>query len=217
MLPHQFECLLQRGEIGRQRSRRSLDRRGGARYGRTRDVVPLTVAQSCVPLRVLRAVFVMPCFSRFAPVHLRMLQVSRHVVVTRSGPRLTCAERADRRSEQPYQRSPTGLRQPSPNGAARRLTATTCGNSALSSYCPPNANGLGPPPTLTTIRVRQFRHCSGALLVTLCSQHQISDAILVHSDAVFVHTAGSLLKDQVGENRARWMRPGFVQGIVAQT
>jgi hypothetical protein len=98
-----------------------------------------------------------------------MLQVSRHVVVTRSGPRLTCAERADRRSEQPYQRSPTGLRQPSPNGAARRLTATTCGNSALSSYCPPNANGLGPPPTLTTIRVRQFRHCSGALLVTLCS------------------------------------------------
>jgi len=87
----------------------------------------------------------MPCFGRFAPVHLRMLQVNRHVVVTRSGPRLTCAERADRRSEQPYQRSPTGLRQPLPNGATRGLTAMTCGNSALSSYCPRNANGLGPP------------------------------------------------------------------------
>jgi hypothetical protein len=105
---------------------------------------------------------------------LRMLQMSRHVVVTRSGPRLTCAERADRRSEQPYQHSPTGLRQPLPNGATRELTAITCGNSALSSYCPRNGNGLGPPPTLTTMRVRQFRHCSGALLVTLCSQRQFS-------------------------------------------
>ena len=168
MQPHQFECLLYRGETRRYRSCRSLDRRGDARYARTRDVVPLT-PQSCVPLRVLQAVFVMQCFGRFAPVHLRMLQVSRHVVVTRSGPRLTCAERADRRSEQPYQHSPTGLRQPLPIGATRELTAMTCGNSALSSYCPRKANGLGPPPTLTTIRVRQFRHCSGALLVTLCS------------------------------------------------
>jgi hypothetical protein len=119
-----------------------------------RDVVPLTLAQSCVPLRVLRAVFVMPCLGRFAPVHLRMLQVSRHVVVTRSGPGFICAERGYRRSEQPYQRSPADLRQPLLIGAARRLTAITCGNSALSSYCPRNANGLGPPPTLTTIRVR---------------------------------------------------------------
>src|SRR5947207_11954517 len=113
----------------------------------------------------------MPCGGRFAPVHLRMLQVNRHVVVMRGGPSLTCAERAHRRNEQPYQRSPTALHQPLPSGATRELTAITCGNSAESFYCPPNANGLGPPPTLTTIRVRQFRHCSGALLVTLCSQH----------------------------------------------
>jgi hypothetical protein len=116
--------------------------------------VPLTQAQSCVPLRVLRAVPVVPRLGRFAPVHLRMLQVSRRVVVMRGGPRLICAERGYRRSEQPYQRSPTGLRQPLLNGATPGLTAITCGNSALSSYCPRNANGLGPPPTLTTIRVR---------------------------------------------------------------
>jgi hypothetical protein len=119
-----------------------------------------------------------------------MLQVSRHVVVTRSGPRLTCAERADRRSEQPYQRSPTGLRQPLPIGATRELTAMTCGNSALSSYCPRKANGLGPPPTLTTMRVRQFRHCSGAFLVTLCSQRQFSDAILVHTAGIVPERSG---------------------------
>jgi hypothetical protein len=123
----------------------------------------------------------MPCLGRFAPVHLRMFQVTGYVAVMRSRPRFICAERSHRRSEQPYQRSPTGLCQPLPNGAARRLTAI-CGNAALSSYCPRNANSLGPPPTLTTIRVRQFRHCSGALLVTLYS--------------------GPFLKDQVGENRA---------------
>jgi len=86
-------------------------------------------------------------------MHLRMLQVSRRVVVMRRGPRLICAKRGYCRSEQPYQRSPTGLRQPLPNGATPKLTAMTCGNSALSSYCPRKANGLGPPPTLTTIRV----------------------------------------------------------------
>ena len=115
--------------------------------------MPLTLAQSCVPLPVLGAVFVMPCLGRFAPVHLRMFQVTGYVAVMRSRPRFICAERSHRRSEQPYQRSPTGLCQPLPNGTARRLTAT-CGNAALSSYCPQNANSLGPPPTLTTIRVR---------------------------------------------------------------
>jgi hypothetical protein len=96
----------------------------------------------------------MPCLGRFAPVYLGMLQVSRRVVVMRGGPRLICAERGYCRSEQPYQRSPTGLRQPLLNGATPGLAAMTCGNSALSPYCPRNANGLGPPPTLTTIRVR---------------------------------------------------------------
>jgi hypothetical protein len=113
----------------------------------------------------------MPCGDRFAPVRLRLLQVSGRVVMMPSGPRLTWAEPADRRNEQPYQRTPTALHQPLPNGATRELTAITCGSSALSFYCPPNANGLGPPPTLTTIRVRQFRHCGGALLVTLWSQN----------------------------------------------
>ena len=94
----------------------------------------------------------MAYLGRFAPMYLRMLQVSRRVVVMRGGPRLICAERGYCRSEQPYQRSPTGLRQL--KGATPKLTAIICGNSALSSYCPRNANGLGPPPTLTTIRVR---------------------------------------------------------------
>jgi hypothetical protein len=40
---------------------------------------------------------------------------------------------------------PAGLRQPLVNAAARRLTAITCDNSALSCYCPRSTNGLGPP------------------------------------------------------------------------
>ena len=98
----------------------------------------------------------MPRLGRFAPVHLRMLQVSQHVVVVvmRGGPRFFCSERSHCRSKQPYQRSPAGLRQQLVNAAARRLTATTCGNSAVSFYYPRSANGLGPPPTLTTIRLR---------------------------------------------------------------
>jgi hypothetical protein len=98
-------------------------------------------------------VFVVPCFGRIAPVHLRMLQVSRHVVVTRRGPRHICAERGYRRREQPDQCSPTGLRQSLLNGGAQTRTAITGGNADLSSACPRGANGLGPPPTLTTIRV----------------------------------------------------------------
>jgi hypothetical protein len=154
-------------------------------------VVPLTLAQSCVSLRVLRAVFVMPRLGRFAPGHLRMLQVSQHVVVVmRSGPRFFCSERGHCRSEHPYQRSPAGLRQQLVNAAAPRLTATTCGNSALSSYCPRSANGPGPPPTLTTIRLRQFRRYGGALLATLCdptpifSCHRCSYSVAFLKDEV---------------------------------
>jgi len=47
----------------------------------------------------------MPRLGRFAPVHLRMLQVSQHVVVVmRSGPRFFCSEHGHCRREQPYQR-----------------------------------------------------------------------------------------------------------------
>jgi hypothetical protein len=65
----------------------------------------------------------------------------------------------------------------------------------LELLLPPKREWTRPPPTLTTIRVRQFRHCSGALLVTLCSPTPIFRCILVY-------TAGSFPKDQVGKNRA---------------
>ena len=91
----------------------------------------------------------MPCLGCFAPGHLGMLQVIRHVAVIRSRPSFICAERGHCRSEQPYQRAPTGLRQSLLNGAAPTRTAITGGNVDLSFACPQGANGLGPPPTLT--------------------------------------------------------------------
>ena len=135
-LAYQFECLLHDGEIWRQGNRRSHYRRRHARRNRTRDVPPLTLAQSCVSLRVVRGPSVVPCFSGFAPVHLRMLQVIRRVAVIRSRPRFICAERGHCRSEQPYQCAPTGLRQSLLNGAAPARTALTGGNADLGSACP---------------------------------------------------------------------------------
>jgi hypothetical protein len=90
-----------------------------------------------------------PCLSGFAPVHLRMLQVIRHVAVIRSRPRFICAERGHCRSEQTYQCAPTGSRQSLLNDAAPTRTAMTGGNPDLGSACPQGVNGRGPPPTLT--------------------------------------------------------------------
>jgi hypothetical protein len=114
-------------------------------------VVAFTVPQSCVPLRSLRAVFVMPRLSRFTPMRRCVLQVSRYVVVMRSGPRFICAERSYGGREQPNERSSTGSRQPLPNRTAQLRTAITGGGALLNSDCPRGANRLGPPPTLTTI------------------------------------------------------------------
>jgi hypothetical protein len=95
---------------------------------------------------MIRDSSVLPCLSGFAPVHLRMLQVIRHVAVIRSRPRFICAERGHCRSEQPYQCAPPGLRQSLLNGAPQTRAVITGGNADLSSACPQR----GPPPTLTT-------------------------------------------------------------------
>jgi hypothetical protein len=93
----------------------------------------------------------MPGIGRFAPVSLGMPQVTGLVMVMRSGPRFICAERGYEGSDQPNQRSPTDSRQPPPDSAAQGRTVIAHGNADLRSACPRGANGLGPPPILTTI------------------------------------------------------------------
>jgi len=72
-------------------------------------------------------------------------------MVAGSGPSIICAEHSHNRSEQPDQRSTAGSHQPLLNSVAQGRTAIARGNADLRSACPRGANGLGPPPKLTTI------------------------------------------------------------------
>jgi len=72
--------------------------------------------------------------------------VRRHVLVTRSGERVSIAECGHGRSEQPDQGTPTRSRQPLLTGGSRVRAATESG-TAYSNYAwLRGANGLGPPP-----------------------------------------------------------------------